>query len=324
MKTPPPIMEGVYGGMINPGDKREFLPGTQGAISLEDIYKLDDKFQRQIRAHPEDAETLIRAHLIMVLVLSNHAIPKSTNFFEWTNTWYIPYSRIEHPSPQIISDIASDIRTMIYQLSEESFVHYSFLERLPENNNAVMDSVTHIIWNFVFEEFFNFVKKTYSYKDQNLSYKLQSLSQTPLSQFKIPRDFYLENLSTPYLPAITTLQQLPHQKSVDAKLKCISLTATKICTCVAQYWTAPPPPQGGGEYKDRVGKDLSVGGDELLPLMAYVIIKAKIPALFSECAFMELFIDNQRAIEQEGYVLATFQSALSLIEHFNEPERIFL
>jgi len=73
-----------------------------------------------------------------------------------------------------------------------------------------------------------------------------------------------------------------------------------------------------------VGKDISVGGDELLPLMAYVIIKAKISALFSECAFMELFIDNQRAIEQEGYVLATFQSALSLIEHFNEPERIFL
>jgi len=67
-----------------------------------------------------------------------------------------------------------------------------------------------------------------------------------------------------------------------------------------------------------MAKDLSVGGDELLPLMAYVIIRANIPAVYSECAFMELFIDNQRAIEQDGYVLATFQSALSLIEHFND------
>jgi hypothetical protein len=259
----------------------------------------------------------------MVLVLSDHSIPKSTNFIEWSKTWYEKYARIEQSSPQIISNIAIEIREMIITLTQTSFAHYSFIERLPENINAVMDSVTQIIWNSVFDKFFNLVKKTYSYKDQMLSQKLLALSQTPLSQFNIHRDFFLENLPTPYLPAISTLQQLPYQKSVDSKLKCISLTATRICSCVAQYWSSPPPPpQGGTEYKDKVPKNISVGGDELLPLMAYVIIKSNIPALYSECAFMELFIDNQRAIEQEGYVLATFQSALSLIEHFfNEAIR---
>ena len=42
-------------------------------------------------------------------------------------------------------------------------------------------------------------------------------------------------------------------------------------------------------------------------------IKARIPSLFSECAFMELLISDKEAIEQEGYVLATMQTALSII-----------
>jgi len=298
-------------------DKRD-IPTQQGNhFTQEEITKIDDKFHRQMRAHPEDAETLIKGHLLMVLVLPNHPIPRTNNFMEWAHTWSIPYSRIEHPSPQIISDLAVDIRSMIIKLAESSFNHYS-IDRTAENISSVMDSVTQVIWNYAFDDFFSFVRKTYSYKDQILTQKFIFLSQTSLSQFNIHRDFFLENLYTPYLPAITTLQQLPNQKSVDSKLKCISLTATRICSCVSQYWSAPPPPQGGGEYRDKMAKDLSVGGDELLPLMAYVIIRANIPAVYSECAFMELFIDNQRAIEQDGYVLATFQSALSLIEHFND------
>jgi len=138
--------------------------------------------------------------------------------------------------------------------------------------------------------------KAYRIQDEEYDRKIVSLANIKLSQFNIQREFCLEGTEVPYSNAITCLQQLPFYKTVDAKLNCISNTAAKICSAVP--------------------RDLSVGGDELLPLMAYVLIKANIPSVYSEAAFMELFIDmvHQKSIAQEGYVLATYHTALSLIE----------
>jgi hypothetical protein len=55
------------------------------------------------------------------------------------------------------------------------------------------------------------------------------------------------------------------------------------------------------------------GADELLPIFAFVVIKANVPNVYSEASFMELFIEDQQAVQREGYALATMQSALMAI-----------
>jgi hypothetical protein len=125
-------------------------------LSLEDIVKLDDKFQRQIRAHPEDGETLIHGHLLMVLVLPNHPICKDTKFMEWIEEWSVPYSRVEQLTPKMLSDIAVSIRSMIQKLVTACCVHYSFLQQTTENLAFILDSVSQVVWHFVYDDFFFF------------------------------------------------------------------------------------------------------------------------------------------------------------------------
>ena len=55
------------------------------------------------------------------------------------------------------------------------------------------------------------------------------------------------------------------------------------------------------------------GGDELLPLFAYVVIRSGITFLWSESSFIETFINEKTAIEKGGYLLATLQTCLNLV-----------
>jgi len=50
-----------------------------------------------------------------------------------------------------------------------------------------------------------------------------------------------------------------------------------------------------------------------VPLMAFVLIRAGVPNLVSECSIMEYFINEELAMQQGGYLVATLQTCLSLI-----------
>jgi len=147
--------------------------------------------------------------------------------------------------------------------------------------------------------------KANKFQDDELSRKMLSLSHLNLSQLNIQPQFWLEDNPSPYSSSIACLQQLPLLKTIDSKLKCLTTTASKICTDVSLYWETKSP---------TIHREISVGGDELLPLMTYVLLKSNIPNVYSEVAFMELFIDQQKEIEQEGNVLATYHSVISLID----------
>lgn len=66
-----------------------------------------------------------------------------------------------------------------------------------------------------------------------------------------------------------------------------------------------------------------MGGDSLLPIVGYVIIKANVRNLVSELDFLEDFLDftDPKAVSDEiGYTLATFQTGLLFLQAMNKTE----
>lgn len=69
---------------------------------------------------------------------------------------------------------------------------------------------------------------------------------------------------------------------------------------------------------------LALGAEELIPLMAYALVRAGLPALLSELRYVEMFLCCQEAESQLllgplGYSLATFNAAVELVR---QRERI--
>jgi len=83
------------------------------------------------------------------------------------------------------------------------------------------------------------------------------------------------------------------------KLKGLTKLYTSICSCIDKFW-----PDAGKVH---------IGGDELLPLVTWVCLKANAPRLFSQLQYIQEFIRTETAIGERGYLLATFQSAVAYI-----------
>jgi len=105
-----------------------------------------------------------------------------------------------------------------------------------------------------------------------------------------------------YHDAIKALRRIKRLQTPRAKLGAVVETARLVCSSVSEHWRGRLPPE-----------KLVVGGDELLPLITYVLIKANVPHILVEVAFMEAFIPEDMAIRREGYLLATLQTALAFI-----------
>eukprot|EP00112_Aurelia_sp_Birch-Aquarium-sp1_P013044 Seg2753.2 transcript_id=Seg2753.2/GoldUCD/mRNA.D3Y31 product="VPS9 domain-containing protein 1" protein_id=Seg2753.2/GoldUCD/D3Y31 len=111
-----------------------------------------------------------------------------------------------------------------------------------------------------------------------------------------------ESTAYPYEIAVEELKKIVLYSSPLDKLECLVLTSKLICQCVTDYWIKrgdPSPPR--------------VGCDDLLPILTYVIVKAALPQLVSECHAIEEFINESYLLGEEGYCLTTLSTAIAYV-----------
>ena len=53
-----------------------------------------------------------------------------------------------------------------------------------------------------------------------------------------------------------------------------------------------------------------IAADELLPLFVFVLVRARVPSLYSQSRFVSDFLPKHYALGRHGYSLATLQAAL--------------
>ncbi|XP_078688486.1 VPS9 domain-containing protein 1-like isoform X2 [Branchiostoma floridae x Branchiostoma belcheri] len=106
-----------------------------------------------------------------------------------------------------------------------------------------------------------------------------------------------------YKPAVNELRTVTSCNSPISKLECIVRTCRAVCEC-ADHDTS----EGAGQKTAA-----SIGADDLLPLLSYVILQSELPQLMSECHSMEVFIREGYLLGEEGYCLTTLQTALDYV-----------
>lgn len=107
----------------------------------------------------------------------------------------------------------------------------------------------------------------------------------------------------PYYSAIQTFKELSTLKSPESKLKCVVKSARDLVKSVANFH----------RYHGRNPDKFPVGGDELLPIFTYVVIRSGVKNLISESSFMELCISDDDSRGECGYILATLQTVIAFL-----------
>jgi len=70
-------------------------------------------------------------------------------------------------------------------------------------------------------------------------------------------------------------------------------------------------------YYQHIKTSVTLSADDVLSLFVYAIIYAEVPCIYSQCRLMDEFIMDEASLGEEGYALATFDTALSAILAIN-------
>lgn len=111
----------------------------------------------------------------------------------------------------------------------------------------------------------------------------------------------------PYIDSIKALKDVSTVRVPVEKLNCLVRAIEFVCTAVSVFSKTL------GKSSSDI--DCAIGSEDLVLLCQYIIIRASVPFFFSELSFISEFIPENYIMGEEGYVLATFQSALESIEN---------
>jgi len=133
------------------------------------------------------------------------------------------------------------------------------------------------------------------------------LATSAPSSFATGADDILTFDHEPYRRAIQSLKKLSSLKSPRDKLGCILITFMDIIQCVTDFW----------EVHDR---EPVVGADDLVPIFSYVILKARVPKLYSEMSYIWEFATDAEMKGKYGYGFATFQIGVEVVARLTIDE----
>ncbi|XP_067392849.1 VPS9 domain-containing protein 1 [Emydura macquarii macquarii] len=155
-------------------------------------------------------------------------------------------------------------------------------------------------------------RRVYQAREVALSRSMERHRNTSPSEIGVSADLFPQDSkaaapgSYPYSTAVQELELILLQSCPRKKLECIVRALRVICECAEEYCAAQesrPQPAPA-----------AIGADDLLPILAYVVLKSNLPQLVAECAALEEFIHEGYLIGEEGYCLTSLQSALSYVE----------
>lgn len=148
-------------------------------------------------------------------------------------------------------------------------------------------------------------RQVFSAREESLLQIMDLYRKAPPSVVGVSKRLYPEGIKDPYRSAAEDLEEMTNQFTPNKKLECIARTLRGICECADEYCANPGA--------------VSIGADDLLPILAFVILRSGMSQLVSECAALEEFIYEGYLIGEEGYCLTSLQSALVYLETLPVP-----
>lgn len=128
-------------------------------------------------------------------------------------------------------------------------------------------------------------------------------SQLHRSTFALLEDDFANDA---YRDAIKTLRYLPEVESPFEKMKTLLMVIRRIIKTINEHY------MGANKSKQEV-----LTGDQIMSLVVYVVLRAKVPNMFTYIEFVETFLPPKLFNTFCGYYLTVFHAASEYITEFN-------
>lgn len=306
------IEEAAVGDAATTLEVEDLQGGVEGKGSGEmtkaELRQLDRQLKKQLTRHPEDSQRIITDFMRMVLVFEGHPIGKV--YADFVNGWkeqhyFTVYTATSKEALQQSVDV---IKTFITDLVNELLSYYPQLQAFQKSACHCYTVIEQQLFSELYKFIFLMYKRLYEPENlQTLAKTTEFASITPAHLGVRQKFWLLEEVTAeglPYQRAVNKLKSLENIVAPSEKLDCLVSVARCICDCVSAY------------YKNQPELDLDsivIGGDDMLPLFAYVMIKSGLSMLVSEAKFIEDFVSKKSRFSEGAYFLVTFHTALALI-----------
>lgn len=132
--------------------------------------------------------------------------------------------------------------------------------------------------------------------------------------------FPLHSLGGTLSLAIGELRLLPGCSTPYEKLMCFVRTCSLLCDAIelgsTPSDTMPLLPEGIATAVPPLEE--SIGGEDLLRLYAYAVVRSAVPTLLTDLQFVNEFCPEALLRGEAGYVLATANGAVEYLQHLSE------
>ncbi|KAM5138287.1 VPS9 domain-containing protein 1 [Mantella aurantiaca] len=172
--------------------------------------------------------------------------------------------------------------------------------------DVFLDCIDEIFFPPLWPALLALYRQVFSAREESLLQVMDLYSTAPPSVVGIAKNLYPQDIKDPYRSAAEDLEQLANHQTPNRKLECIVRSLRTICECA-------------DEYCNNTSGTAPIGADDLLPILAFVVLRSGMSHLVSECAALEEFIHEGYLIGEEGYCLTSLQSALAYLETLPVP-----
>jgi hypothetical protein len=240
-------------------------------------------------------------------ILSSEAYTLGKSLSEFLSSFMSQYRNVEESAsllPQPVRSTQLDsVKLIIEETVEALFSHFNFGRA---NSERMMHFCRPAVEKFVFSKVYCHLIAMYSAKtkalEDNFTRKADLIAQSPgqdvMDSLEVKGMYRLADLASPYAEAIDILSQLGSYNTALEKLNCCLNAVASMKTAVVDYW------------KGR--EELSSMDDEL-PILTYVVGKAKVQHFNAEIALLLDYVDRSSKLEREQRLLINLEAAAKFI-----------
>eukprot|EP00004_Rigifila_ramosa_P002353 TRINITY_DN12450_c0_g1_i1.p1 TRINITY_DN12450_c0_g1~~TRINITY_DN12450_c0_g1_i1.p1 ORF type:complete len:505 (+),score=99.60 TRINITY_DN12450_c0_g1_i1:896-2410(+) len=291
---------------------------VQDAAQREGHRLADSEWIHRMQANPNDME-LVMTQIRTVLATPTRPAAKelaqfASKFNDSISAQSLPFFLATGHAPNPVDEAAfTAVKTEILNFSSALTRSFEILYKPLLDSARAKACVRSVVDSALFPLLYPTMFLAYKYHknaaDARFLMKSRALSKLSIQKFGVPVKFalggdacVLSDTLTSYGAAIGHLAELHARPTPTQKLALLNEVGQEIVEAVTTYHTT----HSTGLSPDR----LLIGADDLVPLFSFVLVHAQLPFAASESCLLADFITESAVLGEEGYALATFQTAM--------------
>ncbi|CAN0057633.1 unnamed protein product [Lampetra planeri] len=181
--------------------------------------------------------------------------------------------------------IVNDVHTCMDSLLELCVLAFEQLES-PAGRDQCLASLEEAFFKPLWPPLLALFRMVHGAEERALATWMAAYALATPGDLGVPPELRLGDgrVDFPYGAAVEELRNLAQHCCPQRKLDCIVRTTRQVCECVESFY----------EHQEAALSPPAIGADDLLPILAFVVLRSQLPQLISECAALEEFIHEGR------------------------------